>query len=63
MAEMIECPRCHAVAGIPIVYGMPRFELMEAAEQGRVELGGCMVMENQPNARCRSCGHGWVYAG
>jgi hypothetical protein len=40
----------------PIVYGMPGFELMEAADRGEVELGGCCIADDEPMFRCTRCG-------
>jgi len=54
------CPRCGARDSIPIVYGMPGMELMEQARAGQVVLGGCVVFEDQPDRRCRSCDSDWL---
>jgi hypothetical protein len=40
---------------VPIVYGYPGHDLMEAAERGGVVLGGCVVMPHQPRRKCLSC--------
>ena len=34
--------------------------LQQAAQRGLVELGGCIVEQNQPTQRCLDCSHGWV---
>ncbi len=31
--------------------------MMQLAEQGKIELGGCMVDEDAPRRSCRQCGH------
>ena len=53
----ITCPRCGA-ASVPIVYGLPSYELFDAADRGEVALGGCMVLDEQPTRACRGvdCG-------
>lgn len=45
------CPVCGS-GSLPIVYGLPGYELMEAAERGEVALGGCLVWDEQPDRRC-----------
>jgi hypothetical protein len=51
------CPRCGA-ASVPIVYGLPSYDLFDAADRGEVALGGCMVEDDQPTRACRGvdCG-------
>jgi len=54
-----ECPSCGSSDVVPIVYGMPDAELAEASNKGEVELGGCVIMVDDPKWRCKACGHGW----
>jgi len=55
-AFMVNCPRCHAeIEPLPIVYGFPSPDLFEAAEAGRVRLGGCLVGDEAPDFACPSC--------
>ena len=54
MSEEGSCPACGSSEVVPILYGLPGPEAMEAARAGRVILGGC-----EPHAvthACRSCG-------
>lgn len=52
----IDCPACGAaVEPIAIVYGYPTPETFEAAERGKLKLGGCIVGPDQPEAVCPSC--------
>jgi hypothetical protein len=51
------CPTCGA-RGIPLVYGYPDDGLMEAAERGQVDLGGCVLSDDDPTRTC-SRGHTW----
>lgn len=49
------CPACGGRT-TPIAYGYPGPEMIEAAERGEIELGGCTVFDGQPTRRCRTCG-------
>ena len=52
------CPECGSTEVIPIVYGMPGLDLMQAADRGEVALGGCVIVEGfDPTHSCRVCGH------
>ena len=53
------CPRCAHQDWRSIVYGLPSFDLFQAADRGEVVLGGCMVEDEQPSARCGNCGQEW----
>lgn len=53
------CPQCEGDL-IPIVYGYPGPELMEAAGRGELELGGCIVGDNDPQHRCKNCGRRYL---
>jgi hypothetical protein len=53
------CPQCSSENIVPIVYGLPRPELIERAARGEVVLGGCFVFERAPNPSCLSCHHQW----
>lgn len=53
----ISCPECGSTEVIPIVYGMPDQALFEASERGEVELGGCVILEDDFTHACRACGH------
>lgn len=49
------CPVCGATP-VPIVYGYPGIEMIEAERRGEVVLGGCVVWDGQPTRRCPTCG-------
>jgi (p)ppGpp synthase/HD superfamily hydrolase len=53
------CPSCGGHDVRPIVFGDPDAELIEQAEAGEVELGGCVVDSDEPDWICRSCEHRW----
>ena len=50
------CPRCGSLDVVPILYGYPGPEMMEAAEKGKIELGGCVIGESDPQKKCKACG-------
>ena len=50
------CPHC-AGTMIPIAYGMPDQELIDASEQGQAAIGGCVIpVDPIPQWRCTACG-------
>jgi hypothetical protein len=53
-AGAIVCPRCGG-ATRHILYGLPDPDAFDEAERGEIELGGCLVHDLQPNARCTEC--------
>lgn len=53
------CPKCGSRETVRIVYGFPAPELVEEAQRGKVELGGCCMTPDQPERRCKSCGYSW----
>ena len=53
------CPACDEETVVPILYGMPDHKLIEAAEQGKIVIGGCIVGPDQPTAACTGCGRQW----
>ena len=50
------CPKCGSLDVIPIEYGYPGPEMMDAAEKGLIELGGCCVTGDDPRRLCKACG-------
>lgn len=51
------CSRCEAREAVPIVYGLPGDELMQAADRREVAIGGCIVGPQE--WACLSCGYTW----
>ncbi len=41
---------------MPILYGYPMPEAMAAANEGKIELGGCCVTDRDPRKYCKACG-------
>jgi ribA/ribD-fused uncharacterized protein len=54
------CPKCSSIRIVPIIYGLPRPELIERAGRGEIVLGGCLVFESAPNRSCVSCHYQWL---
>lgn len=42
---------------VRIVYGMPDENLMAAASEGLVALGGCIIWPGNPTWKCLDCGN------
>ncbi|MCM3876761.1 MAG: hypothetical protein NEA02_10115 [Thermoanaerobaculia bacterium] len=55
-AKSTPCPKCGSIDVIPILYGYPGPGMMEAAEQGKIALGGCCVGDRDPRKQCKTCG-------
>jgi hypothetical protein len=51
-ASKLECPECGSRNALPIMYGMPGDEMVEASVAGKVALGGCMVSAESPEWCC-----------
>ena len=41
------------------MYGYPSIEMFEAAEAGKIELGGCVIGDSDPDWKCAECDHVW----
>ena len=54
-----QCPKCGSKNSVKIVYGMPSYELFQEAEVGKVKLGGCVIIEDNPEYFCKDCEHEW----
>ena len=59
VARKRRCPKCGAVAGVPIVYGLPGRAAFEAEQRGELVLGGCVIEEGAPTHQCVECGERW----
>ena len=42
------CPACGADDVVPVVYGFPSADMLDAAERGEIVLGGCVVDPDSP---------------
>ena len=54
-----KCPKCNSEKVIPIVYGLPSYDLGEKELRGEVMLGGCLVSLESPKWYCKNCGNKW----
>ena len=54
-----KCPKCRSNNSVKIVYGMPNYELFLEAEAGKIKLGGCAIIEGNPEYFCKDCEHEW----
>lgn len=34
--------------------------MAQESQEGKVQLGGCVIMEDNPDTHCRACGHDWI---
>ena len=46
-----KCEKCGAPL-IPIVYGYPSAAMFRDAARGKIALGGCVIMGNDPRWKC-----------
>ena len=61
--KVSSCPECgKADAVVPILYGYPSDEVMEAAERDEIVLAGCTVGDLDPSYYCRRCLIAFEYA-
>lgn len=51
------CPEC-GTQGVPLMFGLPAPEAVDAAEDGHLALGGCVLRHPAPNWQCAQ-GHQW----
>ena len=58
-AQPQRCIECGQPAVVRIVYGMPGPETWDAVSRGEIELGGCVIMDDNPDFHCTSCGARW----
>ena len=50
------CPGCHSMNVVPILYGFPGSEMIQAQIDGDIELGGCGISPDMRRWKCRNCG-------
>jgi hypothetical protein len=53
------CPECGA-PGVPLLFGLPIAEANDAAADGQLALGGCVLSFPMPNWQCPE-GHQWEH--
>lgn len=57
MSDRSSCPRCGSDKVVPLLYGLPPSEWVEAAGRGEITLGGPVIREGMPTRLCAACGH------
>ena len=56
----IHCPKCKSAATIPIVYGKPTPETIEASKHGLIHTAGCVMFDERINRHCKECGSDFI---
>lgn len=59
MSQKTICPKCGSGTVLPIIYGYPDGEAVEAELKAEIKLGGCVIEEDNPDYHCSECGHEW----
>jgi len=58
-SDSLRCTHCGSENTIPIFYGYPTENSMEAllaaVDRGEIKLGGCCVEEGMPTYHCKDC--------
>lgn len=50
------CPVCSSSETVPLAFGFPGPEMMDAADRGEIVLGGCCLPEGPiPRWHCAAC--------
>lgn len=52
----IHCSKCKSAATVPIVYGKPTYETMEAGKYGLIQMADCLIEDARINRHCKACG-------
>ena len=52
--KIVDKPKCEKCGAplIPIVYGYPSAAMFRDAARGKIALGGCVIMGNDPRLKC-----------
>ena len=52
-----KCPQCGSSRIAVILYGMPEYspELAKSLKEGKIELGGCCISNDDPKWKCTEC--------
>lgn len=56
---MVKCPKCKSERVVPIMYGKPSMNALEASARGEVIIGGCEVDVGNPDYGCLECDFRW----
>ena len=53
------CPQCDSEDVVDIVYGYPSEQTLQSWYKKEIELGGCIVQDENPQHKCKKCEHQW----
>ena len=57
--DKLICPKCKSDEVIDIVYGYPSEETLKSLHKKEIELGGCIVRNDNPTHKCVKCDYRW----
>ena len=57
----LKCPKCESDNIARYQYGMPVMDpdMERDIEKGKVVLGGCCIMDDDPDRHCNDCDYDW----
>jgi hypothetical protein len=55
-----QCVKCGSTRVIPIRYGYPGDKMLKLSKEGKIKLGGCVVVDDNPNLCCVKCENEWL---
>ena len=59
MIDKTICSNCNSENVIPVVMGTPTAEEMKLFDEGKLKLGGCCALFDNPLFHCKDCGYEW----
>jgi hypothetical protein len=57
--KKFNCIKCKKKEAVEIFYGYPSPKTLQAWHEKEIELGGCILDEENPNRKCMKCNHQW----
>jgi hypothetical protein len=54
-----KCPNCGGRDILPFLWGLPTDEGLRKGKAGEAVICGCVMIGNEPEFRCKSCGYEW----
>jgi predicted RNA-binding Zn-ribbon protein involved in translation (DUF1610 family) len=57
--KKFKCPKCNKSEAVQILYGYPSPKTLQAWQNNEIELGGCIVRDENPLYKCKKCNHQW----
>jgi transposase-like protein len=62
MSKKRTCPKCQSTETLRLVsgeYEAAGIKTKEDYDSGRLDFTGCVIGGNDPDFRCKTCGHEW----